>query len=246
MSEPIKVELGNGIEAMALLEPGSVDLVLTDLPSGETAAEFDKKINLGVFFDVSWRCLKQRGPIVAMASSLKFACDLLTAGRKWFRHDYVWTKTRPTGFFNAKKMPLRSHEFVLVFCRKGAPYNPQMIETGIPITANTKPGQEYIDSFNDQNYGIRKLGPSRAGATDRYPTSVLKHHSIGANAKERVHPQQKPDSLFGNLVLTYSSPGNLVVDPCAGSGVTGRAAQKHGRRYRCWDTSPRYGIASQK
>jgi DNA modification methylase len=237
----VKVELGDGIAGIRGLEPGSVDMVLADLPSGETAAEFDKQVDLAAFFEASWHCLKPSGPIVVMASSLKFAAKLMYAATAEYRYDYIWTKTRPTGFMNAKKRPLRSHEFVLVFCRKAPPYNPQMIETGVPITANTKPEQKYIDSFNDENYGVRKLGPSRAGATDRYPTSVLKHHSIGANAKNRVHPQQKPDSLFENLVLTYTNPGDLVVDPCAGSGVTGRAAEKHGRRYRCWDTSPRFG-----
>lgn len=241
------ITLGDGLDGMLALEAGSVDLVLTDLPSGETAAKFDKPVSLPKFFEASWHCLKPSGVICVMASSLKFAAKLMEHGGKTYRYDYVWAKTRPTGFFNSKKRPLRSHEFMMVFWRpqkKGQPsptYNPQMIETGVPITANTKPGQEYIDSFHDENYGIRKLGPSRAGKTDRYPTSVLRHHSIGANAKCRVHPQQKPDSLFENMVLTYTNPGELVVDPCAGSGTTARAAEKHGRLYRCWDLSERFG-----
>lgn len=236
-----RIVLGDGLEGMLALEPGSVALVLTDLPSGETAAKFDKPVDLDKFFKASWHCLKQGGPIVVMASSLKFAAKLMVAGGSTYRYDWIWSKTRPTGFMNAKKRPLRSHEFVLVFCRQAPPYNPQMVETGVPITANTKPGQKYINSFNDENYGVRKLGPSRAGATDRYPTSVIKHHSIGANAKNRIHPQQKPDSLFENMLLTYTNPGDTVVDPCAGSGVTGRAAEKHGRNYYCWDISPRFG-----
>ena len=36
--------LGDGLKGLASLEPGSVGLVLSDLPSGETAAKFDRKI----------------------------------------------------------------------------------------------------------------------------------------------------------------------------------------------------------
>lgn len=238
-----RVNLGDGIDGMEGLASESVDMILTDLPSGETAAEFDKPVDLSRFFSVAKRCLKDHCALVVMASSLKFAAELLNHGREWYRYDYVWAKTRPTGFFNAKKRPLRAHEFVLVFSKKTTAYYPQMVETGVPITANTKPGQKYIDSFNDENYGIRKLGPSRAGATDRFPTSVLKKHSVGANAKNRVHPQQKPGSLFETLILTYTLPGGMVIDPCAGSGTTLRAAEKTGRRTICWDISPRFGCA---
>lgn len=242
MTNP-NVFLGDGLDGMLSLAPGSADLVLTDLPSGETAAQFDNPVDLEKFFRASWYCLSDRGAIVVMASSLKFSAKLMYQDPKNYRYDYMWTKTHPTGFLNAKKRPMRSHEYVLVFCRKAPPYYPQMIETGIPITRNTKPGQEYIDSIKDENYGVRKFGPSRAGATDRYPTSVLKHHSIGTNAKERVHPQQKPDSLFENLVLTYTEPGALVVDPCSGSGVTARACIATNRKFICWDTSERFAGA---
>lgn len=234
-----KVILGDGLDGMLALEPGSVDLVLTDLPSGETAAGFDKPVDLDKFFKASWHCLKQGGPVTVMASSLKFAAKLMAAGGNTYRYDWIWSKSIRTGFLNSKNRPLRAHEFVLVFCRTGqTTYNPQMLETGIPINKNSTNGRSH-----GANYGIQSstAGIARAGATDRYPLSVLCDKCVGTRSKNRIHPQQKPDSLFENMLLTYTNPGETVVDPCAGSGVTGRAADKHGRKYYCWDISPRFG-----
>jgi site-specific DNA-methyltransferase (adenine-specific) len=231
------ITLGDGIDGMLALEAGSVDLVLTDLPSGETVAKFDKPVSLPKFFEASWHCLKPSGVICVMASSLKFAAKLMDHGGQTYRYDYVWHKSQATGFFNAHLRPLRAHEYFLVFYRQQPVFNPQMVETGIPINSNSTRGRSH-----GENYGVNSdSGIARAGATDRFPRSVLSDKCVGTRSKNRKHPQQKPDSLFETMVLTYTDPGELVVDPCAGSGTTARAAEKHGRLYRCWDLSERFG-----
>jgi DNA modification methylase len=228
---------GNGISGIMGLDPGSVDLVLSDLPSGETVAKFDTKVNLPLFWESCWRCLKPSGTVVVMASSFRFADEVYNSQPKTFRHDEVWSKSIATGFFNAKRAPLRAHEFILVFCRGQGTYNPQMVETGVPITKNSTPGRTH-----GENFGTRKnrSGLSRVGATNRFPTSVVSVPCLGVRHPARVHPQQKPDALFRRLVLTYSNPGDLVVDPCAGSGTTERAALDTGRRSMCWDIQERF------
>jgi site-specific DNA-methyltransferase (adenine-specific) len=45
------------------------------------------------------------------------------------------------------------------------------------------------------------------------------------------HPTQKPEALLERIVLASTQPGELVLDPFNGSGTTGVAAIKHGRRY---------------
>src|SRR5260221_13743999 len=101
------VELGDGIHGLLSLESGSVDLVLTDLPWGETNAEFDRQTNLPSFWYAVWRALKPAGQAVVMASSLRFASELQRSS-KWFRYDLVWEKSLATGFMNAKSRPLRA------------------------------------------------------------------------------------------------------------------------------------------
>ena len=124
------VVLGDSVAGMLALERGSVSLVLSDLPSGDTRAEFDVAPDFAQFWPAVWHCLKPDGAAVLMASSLRFAAQVRASAEPFFRHDIIWRKSIATGFLNAKRAPLRLHEFVLVFARKLGTYNPQMLGGG--------------------------------------------------------------------------------------------------------------------
>lgn len=62
---------------------------------------------------------------------------------------------------------------------------------------------------------------------DRSRGNVLRHSRVGA---DRVHQTEKPVALLGDLVAVVAPPGGLVFDPFAGSGTTGEAAARLGRR----------------
>jgi site-specific DNA-methyltransferase (adenine-specific) len=228
------IALGDGIQGMASTEPGSISLVLSDLPSGATQAEFDVPPDLDRLWPAIWHCLKPEGVAVFMASSLRFAASLLASQERYFRYDLIWSKSLATGHLNAKRAPLRSHEYILVFSRVPGLFNPQMTTGASPIHAARRKSQ-------GENYGKCEGGFSRAGATDRYPVSILEFASVGTSSPARKHPQQKPLPLLQWLIRTYTEPGDLVVDPFAGSGSTGQAAEAEGRSCRMWDSSPRFG-----
>ena len=237
------VRLGDGIAGLCALA-GAATLVLTDLPSGETVATFDREPDLGRLWPAVWQALCPTGIAVMMASSLRFAAKLVASQPATFRYDLVWKKNHATGFLNAKMRPLRAHEFVLVFWRSGpVAYASQMSEGHLPMTGNCRDGTGPNTPHGD-NYGIAdrgKRGRARVGATDRYPISVLDIPGVANNSSTRVHPQQKPDALMRWLVRSYSRPGDLVLDPFAGSGSAGRAALAEGRRFAGWDIDPRFG-----
>lgn len=255
--------LGDGLKGLASLEPGSVGLVLSDLPSGETAAKFDRKIappDLPVFWARVWRSLKPSGCVVLFASSLPFAAEVIASQPEVYRYDLVWSKSIKTGFLNARHRPLRSHEFILVFFCNRATYNLQMLGGRAPVSSNGVKGSKGSENYasgrfkpihvnsgrkgSGENYGAsggKGVGKSRVGATDRFPSSVLHYGSVGVRHEDRSHPQQKPVDLLRLLVRTYSNGGELVVDPFAGSGSTGVAAVAEGRRFRGWDSDPRFG-----
>ena len=46
----------------------------------------------------------------------------------------------------------------------------------------------------------------------------------------KVHPTQKPVSLLEKLIEIFTDPGDVVIDPCAGSGTTLLAAANCGRK----------------
>ena len=233
-----EVLLGDGIAGLESLDEGEAGLILSDLPSGATRAEFDRPIDLRRFWPAAWRALRHGGNVVLMASSFEYAFALATSCFQWFRYDLVWSKSAATGHLNSASRPLRAHEFVLVFSREGdATYHVQMQEGATPIHRARRSG-------HGENYKpATRPTDSRAGATDRFPVSVLEFASVGTSSKDRVHPQQKPEEMLRWLVRSYSDVGDLVVDPCAGSGSAGRSALAEGRRFKGWDLSPRFGAS---
>lgn len=53
-----------------------------------------------------------------MFASGMFTADLMQSNRKNWRYNLVWEKNQPTGFLNANRMPLRSHEDICIFYKK--------------------------------------------------------------------------------------------------------------------------------
>lgn len=236
-----QIFLKDGIEGLLSLDKGSASLVLSDLPSGETQAEFDRRPDLRHLWHGVWHALEPAGIAVFMASSLGFASDLMRS-TPFYRYDMIWKKTILTGFLNAKGRPLRGHEFVLVFWREEGFYEAQMTQGHAPISSNTNT-RRARDPMRvlGENYGkLNRATPSRVGATDRYPSSVLSFGSVPTNNKDRTHPQQKPSELLRHLIRTHAAPDSLVVDPFAGSGSTICAAIAEGRRAIGFDTSQRF------
>jgi site-specific DNA-methyltransferase (adenine-specific) len=63
----------------------------------------------------------------------------------------------------------------------------------------------------------------------RYPTTVL--YCPSPKRVKGSHPSAKPVPLLEYFVLTYSKPGDVVLDVFMGEGNTGVAAIKHDRRF---------------
>jgi len=233
----------DGIQGLSSQAPGSVSLLLSDLPSGQTVADFDVPMDLDALWAAAWAAVKPTGVVVLMASSMRFASLVLGScpgprhrdgTPKWFRYDIVWEKTRATGHYNAKRQPMRAHEHLLVFYRSQPTYNPQKTEGHEPMHYAERNGD------HGENYGAGDgITYADEGATDRYPRSVLKFAPVPNTDSER-HPQQKPVPLLRWVVRTYTDPGELVADVCAGSFSTGDAAMAEGRRFVGWELLERF------
>lgn len=68
----------------------------------------------------------------------------------------------------------------------------------------------------------------------------------GVERGERVHPTQKPLRLMLELVELFTDPGDVILDPYAGSGTTAVAALRLGRRCICVEKDPAYAEAAAK
>ena len=139
---------------------------------------------------------------------------------------------------NAKKMPLKIHENILVFYNKLPTYNPQMTK-GEPYIQKRKGN---IDT--GENYG--QVGIKQRTDTvnkgERYPTTIIKYKYD----KNRIHPTQKPVALFEYLIRTYTNEGEIVLDNCIGSGTTAVAALNTGRFFIGIEKEPKYVEIARK
>ncbi|MFA5600232.1 MAG: hypothetical protein WDA06_06500 [Phenylobacterium sp.] len=118
-----KVILGDCLEIMSLLPDKSIDMILCDLPYGVSSRNSWDNI---IPFDILWenyrRVAKENAAIVLTATQ-PFASQLVMSNFAMFKYDLIWEKNKITGHLNANKMPLRSHEIILVFYDKQPAYN---------------------------------------------------------------------------------------------------------------------------
>ena len=69
-------------------------------------------------------------------------------------------------------------------------------------------------------------------------------HSVEHGNKQ--HPAQKPESLMVELVSLFTDPDDLILDPFAGSGTTGVAALRLGRRFVGIERDPKYAAVARE
>ena len=208
---------GDCLTIMPHLEP--VDLVLTDPPYEKTACSWDSIIP----FEPMWEQLGRiaNGAIV-LTSSQPFTALLVLSNTAMFKYEWIWRKTRPTGFFTAKKIPMKIHENILVFYKKQPTYNP----------IKTKALPDKIDKRKTLNPTYSPyLGLSKnrvADSGERYPVTIQTFPSV---SRKGQHPTQKPVTLIEYLIKTYTNKNDIVLDFTIGSGTTAIACERLNRRW---------------
>lgn len=206
------------MDVLPLLSAGCVDLVLSDLPYGTTRCPWDCPIPLERMW-AQLRRVGRRDCVYIFTAQQPLTWALCASNPADLRHELIWEKPNGTNPFQAKVMPMKKHENVLVFCEGRPLYNPQM-EEGAPYRWNsrrTKGEAGGIDGMKDRpinNVGVR------------FPGSVLKFKQ-----ERGLHPTQKPVALMEWLIRTYSHPSSRVLDLTMGSGTTGVAALRTGRSF---------------
>jgi site-specific DNA-methyltransferase (adenine-specific) len=220
----------------AALPDQSIDMILADLPYGTTACVWDVIIPFAPMWAAFKRIVKPRGAIVLTASQ-PFTSVLVCSNLEMFRYEWVWDKKGPSGFLNAKLGPLKSHESVIVFGSSDCKYIPQM-EVLVSSDARVRVNGRKSTSVN-RVYG--EYQSIRQPETyQRYPKSILEFSKSNGDPEFGLHPTQKPVALFEYLIRTYTQPGDVVLDPCCGSGTTAIAARNAARRWICGDSSAEY------
>jgi len=205
------LRLGNCLEILPSLADDSVDLLLVDLPYGTTACKWDSIIPLDQLWEQYNRVCKENAAMVFTAQQ-PFTTTLAASNLANLRYEWIWEKPQGTNPMNAKVMPLKAHENILVFYRKKPTYNPQM-------WYSTPYGGFKSDTAKiGEVYGSAQSKHRDNPEGTRYPKSVQKWKQ-----EKGYHPTQKPVSMMEYLIKTYSNEGDTVLDNTMGSGTTGVA-----------------------
>ncbi len=95
------------------------------------------------------------------------------------------------------------------------------------------------DAIDRVPYMAPSLVTPEKAARGKVPTDVWWQTIVPTNGRERTgYPTQKPVAILERIIKVHSDPGDTVLDFFAGSGTTGDAAARHGRRFVLIDDNP--------
>lgn len=122
------------------------------------------------------------------------------------------------------------HYIPLVFCKN---YSAQVLKANMKIVGATEYG---IVMYRDKLPKFNNIGPDGKGHM------VFNWFRWERDGKDipKIHPTQKPITVLKRLIEVFTDPGDVVIDPCAGSGSTLRAAWELGRNSYGFEVSKRF------
>ena len=215
--------LGDCLDILPNIPDHSVDLIYADVPYGTTQCAWDEVIPVKPMWEQLKRIIKPNG-VIALHAAQPFTAVLTCSNLEMFKYEIVWEKGNATGFYNAKKQPLRAHEHILIFCDGVGTYNPQMTHGHARKSSVKKPHKSDV-------YNVSKV-ETTYDSTSRYPRSVQFFSSDKQKRKRKgINATRKPVALCEWVIKTYSNEGETVMDFCFGSCSSGKASRNTGRNY---------------
>ena len=232
---------GDCLELMKNLPDKSIDLFVCDLPYGCLfsgggdignklprnqlgGCAWDIKIDLEKFWIEIKRLSRTDKTPVLMFCNTRLGVDLINSNPEWFRYDLVWNKGYGTSFLLANKMPMKSHELIYVFSKKGSFY--KRIDQEVIGKEAYYDGRTYMRKANTYGNDMGRLIRQQKD-NKRCPLSIINSTS----KKDKRHPTAKPIDLLKWLIERYSNEGDTILDPTAGSFNSGRASIELNRKY---------------
>jgi modification methylase len=238
---------GDCIEALARLPDRSVDLVFADPPynlqlGGDLRRPDNSKVDavddawdqFASFaeydaFTRAWlsecrRVLKDDGALWVIGSYhniFRVGATLQDLGF-WILNDVIWRKSNPMPNFKGTRFS-NAHE-TLIWAAKGR-------------------GQKRY-TFN---YDAMKMVNDELQMRSDWTLPLCTgDERLRDEAGRKVHPTQKPEALLHRVILSSTRPGDLILDPFFGTGTTGAAAKRLGRRFIGLERETAYLEAARK
>jgi len=219
----MKLLNGDCLELLNDVDDKSVDMILCDLPYGQTHNKWDSVIPLDKLWKQYKRVIKDNGCIALFGQGM-FTADLMYSNKKWWRYNLIWDKVLSAGFLNANRMPLRVHEDIAIFYKKPPTYNPQKV-LGKKNHTKGKVKQNKNSNYGKHNF----VDNSDELGNMKHPKSIITFSKTHPSLM--LHPTEKPVEVCEWLIKSYTNEGDVVLDNCMGSGTTGVACENTNRKF---------------
>ena len=232
--------------------PSSVDLILTDPPYGvlTSAQPWDVQPDFHVLAWQFSHLLKPNGQIVTFAN-FRTAYAIEAAFQRYFDFRFEWTWVKPSASAKNHTRPAPNTEMILVYKHKGA-RNKDLTFNFNEIRTPGKPYARKAGKSQNKN-PILKHGGNLPEVYvnengERYPREVLyfPNKPCMPVVERTSHPTQKPLGLLEHILNGLTNPGDVVLDPFAGSGSTLVACHRLGRIGIGFELSPDYFEMARK
>ena len=176
--------LGDCLRCMADIRDASVDMVLTDLPYGTTSNKWDLVIPIDQLW-AEWKRICKPGAPIVLFTQQPFTTTVAASNLKQLKTEWIWEKPQGTGFLNANRYPLKSHENILVFCDR----TPHIILKKIPATSHTQ--QDAVETPQITEYSTARLRRS-------IPTAHAIPRLCSGSIRRRDSTQLRNQSRYWN------------------------------------------------
>jgi len=252
------IECGDCVELMRRLPDGCIDLTVTSPP-------YD---NLRKYNGFSWdfesaarelyRVTKPGGVVVWIVGDATIkGSETGTSFRQALHFMECGFRLHDTMIYSKTALPMNHNRYeqdfeYMFILSKGRPatFNPIKILCKYPEKETARQNSYYSET-DEINRKARSLKKRKPVGTEKIKGNIW-HYSTGKNHSTRddiafKHPAIFPEALARDHILSWSNPGDIILDPFVGSGTTAKMAALHGRRYIGFDISAEYcDIARQR
>jgi modification methylase len=225
-------------EQMDELPDRSVHLMITS-PPYNSQKQYDQDLTLAEYLDFLDRVWKEVHRVLAPGGR---ACiNVANLGRKPYipLHRYIIEQMEAAGFLMRGEIIWNKAASASASTAWGS-----WCSAANPVLRDV---HEYILVFSKDVF--QRKAPERQSTISKeefleWTKSVWTFPAV--SARKVGHPAPFPEELPHRLIQLYSFQGDIVLDPFLGSGTTSLAAQRSGRRYVGYDTSPEYIALAEK
>ncbi len=205
---------GDCLNLMKTIPDKTIDLLICDLPYGETNCKWDCCIDLGEFWKQFKRIRKHDRVACIHFCSTRFGYTLIKSWEKGYKMDMVWKKRNKTGGLQSRYRPMRNHEMVYFFYDKTPKYNRDKYhkrlepkkKKGTPVAvAEPKKGKDKNkDEYNSGAKGMVEISKYKgehqkfANYKPPNPSSVLEEEDtdIYGETKQNRKKRRETDASF--------------------------------------------------